>query len=382
MREINIIHIHTDYKFIVNSTLFKGDLFNNELFIIERKIPYSKKLNSNEYLFNDIENDLNRIIERCEVADLVILYDLDVIKCRIALNLSSKIKIAWRFFGHELYGKRKDLFLSSSSKKIDSAIWGASLIYECKKRLATIKQILKFGKSNITLFHEAIIRCDYMIGLSTEEYDFLKTYWANLPEFIELPRRAYINSRNISSLEKEKNEESPIIILGNSRNSFNNHLDIIKLIENEQKSINYEFKILFNYGLDKKYAQEVRDKVKNRKYFNLIDSFLPIEEFKTFYHKPTVLVINSYRQMAGGNILMAFENGMKVYLNKKNIYRTCLLNEGFKVFTIEDFENDLKTNNLNFDKELAVHNIKSLELYSKRRTIRVFQEEVYNKLID
>ena len=50
--------------------------------------------------------------------------------------------------------------------------------------------------------------------------------------------------------------------------------------------------------------------------------------------------------MAGGNIFLAIQNGVKVYLNKRNVFLTWLKNEVILVYTIEDFDQDLKDNNI------------------------------------
>lgn len=72
--------------------------------------------------------------------------------------------------------------------------------------------------------------------------------------------------------------------------------------------------------------------------------------------------------MAGFNIFSAFENGTKVYLNNKNVDKNWLINEGFEIFSIEDFEKDLNNDNLKIDSKSAIHNFENFKQFSKRYT--------------
>ena len=59
-----------------------------------------------------------------------------------------------------------------------------------------------------------------------------------------------------------------------------------------------------------------------------------------------------------------------------------LLNEGFKIFTIQDFENDLNNNSITLDRELAEYNLNQLKIFSKKYTKNDFQRVLHNVLIN
>jgi len=126
----------------------------------------------------------------------------------------------------------------------------------------------------------------------------------------------------------------------------------------------------------------VKAKTANKTHFTLIEDFISPDKFDLFYQNINALVINGYRQMAAANIFLAMQNGAKIYLNRKNIHLQWLLNEGFKIFTIQDFENDLNNNSITLDRELAEYNLNQLKIFSKKYTKNDFQRVLHNVLIN
>ena len=382
MKKIKIIHIHTDYKFIWPSLMaFEGNYFDNTVVIIEKKSPYDGPLKKNTFIFDSANKNIRNIINVCNKADLVILYDLDFIKSRIATELPRNIKIAWRFFGYELYSKRKDLFVSEKSFSASMANRHFS-IGQFVNIIKPIYHRIKFGGTPLSLFNAAINRINYFLALSLEEYVFLSIYWDNLPEFIKLPHRKVdidIETLVLNFKNKKYNRD---VIIGNNRSLYNNHLDVIETIDRSSNKAKYNFELLFNYGPNNIYTEAVRKTVKNKKYYTIIEEFIPPEKFKQFYEKISALVINGYRQMAGANIIMAIMNGVKVYLNKKNMHGTFLRNEGFHIFTMEDFERDLENDNLFLDYATAKQNLNQLTRFLKKYTALDFQKLLYCRLTE
>lgn len=371
-KKLKAIHIHTNYKFVNDSYLFDGELFENKTIIFQNNKPFNGSFKHKPILLNHRIRDIKKAIEICKNSDLVVLYDLNMIKCLIALALPDKVKVAWRFFGYELYRRKKELFLSEKSFKF---------IQQKKKKiyypLLKIYYYLKYKY----IFDRAVKRINYMLVLSNEEYSFLKNNWKNLPEFIQLPHIFFEETLRIPDTKKKEKNTTPTIVIGNSRNSYNNHLDVIELIDNNPAKSNYNFTLLFNYGPTGQYYKEVKKRVQNKSYFNLLEDFMPPEEFNDFYQNISALVINSYRQMAGANIFLALRNGVKVYLNEKNVFMQWLKNEGFIVFPFSDFDKDLKDGNIQLDYETAENNLEKLKQFSKKYTNEDFQKVIYNKIV-
>src|SRR5690625_4670151 len=115
MKTIKTYHIHTDYKFLNSIGRFKGGNFDNINIFVTDDSELSNSLSSDTLTFKS--SDLDKIVQLCKRADLVVLYDLDALKSKIALALPKKVKIAWRFFGYELYSRQRENYISDRTYK-------------------------------------------------------------------------------------------------------------------------------------------------------------------------------------------------------------------------------------------------------------------------
>lgn len=376
--KVKAIHINTDYKFVDNFGRFKGPYFDNTVIgFYSGEEPYTGPYQESVKFFN--KRDIGQVIELCKTADFVVLYDLDPLKCQIALALPPDIKIAWRFFGHELYNGMRNEILDRQSLDF--------LLTEQKKhRIKNIvKDIfrpvyhkLKYGEPFETIFHKTFLRIDYMLVMCTEEHNYLSKYWKNLPDCIPL----YINAGNFGNdwPEIDLSKKKKKIILGNSRNITNNHLEMIEMIGGTKKKREYRFQLLFNYGNDGDYANAVKQAIRERPYFEIIEEFIPKEEFKDFYRDVSAMVINSYRQMAMGNLFFALKNGVKVYLNRRNVIMDWLLENGVQVYSTKSLVPDIENNNILLDQSTAWKNLENLNKIYKNYTREDFQKTIYHRV--
>jgi len=312
------------------------------------------------------------VIRFCSDADLVILYNLEILKSKIALALPDDLKIAWRFFGTELYSRMEKTVLSEKSLAA-----AAGFRKTIKDLLRPFYHRVKYGENLNAVFPKAIDHIDYMLVLNKKEYEFLSTYFGNLPEYIRLPiREERISGGSTNASLKKKSK----IVLGNSRGIYNNHIDTLKEIEKTNSKRNYNFLLLFNYGTESNYTKAVEKVIEGKSHYRLIEEFISGERFKDFYADVNALVINGYRQMAMGNIFLALNNGVKVYLNKKNVMMDWLLSEGIEVFAVENLTTDLESGNIKLDYNIASNNINKLGKLYSNYTEKDFQKTIYNKI--
>lgn len=376
--KLKVAHIHTDYKFVHSSDYFLNNYFENKTIIIQNNTPYVSQNKSNEFLFSKKDEDIKKIINFIKDNDVVVLYNLDSIKVKIALALPSEQKIIWRFFGIELYQWMPKYIYSKLTKKA----LGQTLLNNFFQLFIHPRSELnkRFIKKEQKLFFEAVKKIDIFLGTNYEEYEYLQEKFKNkLPQFIGTP----FNTEIKINYEITKNKEEVYLILGNNRSPFNNHLDIISmLISNDHKLKENKIKVylLFNYGAENSYSNQVRQAALKSKNTSLIETFMDKERFNQFYSQSHALIINGYRQMAGKNILTAFENGLKVYLSPKNKFYDFYTNEGFVVHQINELENDLKSNNCVAHKDEINNNLNALKELGKNRSAEAFSREVYDHL--
>ena len=370
---LKVVHIHNNTKFINGTSRFEGPFFENKIIIIGKKGNYKGIYENTALYLKPTPGNVKKIIEICNTSDLVVFYDLNNIKSYIANQLYGKTKMAWRFFGLELYGKLPQVVYSDLTQKARKKDWITFLKEISKKKIKKLGSFLKWKKSFNPEFDKAISNIDFFLGFCQEEYDLLKSYWKELPGFVQLP----IAPRKKITPNPEKTN---LIIVGNNRSAYNNHLDILKIIEsNSNKSAH--FLMPFNYGVETNYSKMVREKANKIANLELLENFLPNEKYEKVFFDAQAAIFNGFRQMAMANVIFALENGVKLYLNIKNPVYQWLKKEGFLIFSTEDFKKDLKTDQLKLTNKEARYNAEQLIRLTENYTLEDFQKKLYNAII-
>lgn len=371
MQKKKIIHIHTDKKFLADSARFECGYFENIMIVIG-----SNTLNESNGIVYFERKQLKEIVDFCKDANLVVLYDLDTDKSRIAVSLPPTVKVAWRFFGYELYSRKQEVYLSNTTKEF--AVDKISFVEKIKRALANLKSILKFHTTVEGVFINSIKRMDFMLVLTLEEHEEMLKLFPFLPKAIKLSNK----KQNVSAseeLEEKLNVLDKTIVLGNNKSVYNNHFDLIEIVKTSKIKNKKMFSLLMNYGTESNYSREVKKRAKEAS-LNLICDFMTLDEFESFYKKTGALCVNGYRQMAMANLMMGLAKGVKIYMSKKNALYLWFVNEGFKVWTIEDFEVDIESNNMFLDLETAIHNTQVLSNLASKYSHSNFQNRILKEL--
>ena len=371
MAKIKIIHIHTDLKFVDESKRFEGEKFDNTVIMIGDRKDYKGYYKDSALFYKPSLKNFQAIIKSCKDATMVVLFDLNFPKAYIANRLPASVKIIWRFFGTELYSKMPEYVYSGQTIKYSEEENKRFELFYFRNKIASLFNILRFKTNfNIEFNKAAFSRIDYFLGFSEKEHRFLKEFWPKLPPFLQISYDPYpkvnIYPKNGSKL-----------IIGNNRSAFNNHLDIIDLIEKSSQKSKFQFLMLFSYGQNNAYANAVRARAAEVKEIHVIEEFLAMDKLSYMYAEAGALVINGHRQMAMFNIFLAIYVNTKIYLNEKNITLDWLKEEGFLVFTINDLIADLEKGNLKLTEEETIHNQNQLIKF----TARYNHQEFHNSLL-
>ena len=355
-----IKHIHTDIKFVSGVNIFNDEKFHNEVFLFSKQPNYDGVYKGEVSVFNYSKNDINRAISLCQEADIVVMWDLEFVKSYITNRLNENVKVIWRFFGTELYNKiPKYVFTTQTTEVKKKNTFNSPLIRTFKASILKKNQQVKYQTTLKIEFEGAVRRANYFLGLSDTEYQFLKERWPELPPFLQNPFPQMKSNEDSESISND-------IILGNSRNDYNNHLDILDIIENSKSSVYYNYHLMFNYGKDNTYAKAVRERAVKLEQVKVIEEFLPIEEFRELYKSISAFVLNGHRQMAMANVFQALRNNVKIYLNEKNVILDWLRKEGFLVYTIDDFASDIENNNIKLNESEIIHNKNRLKAFGQK----------------
>ena len=350
-----VVHIHTDPKFLRYNPAFDNSIFSNTIIYISETKEDIHELYPG-YNIIDIENTrigLNRAIEIANEADLIVVYMMDICKSYICNRVSPNIPIIWRFFGAELYGKLSTYVLSDTTKQI-VGIQQSPLIH----RLRNIaNNIASYGFSYRKEFLRSTIRTNAIAMLYKQEYEYLSNYFT-LPKYIQL---SYDSKDPVNTLS----DKTKTIIIGNSRNRYNNHLDIINLLKGAVHR-SYSFVFPFNYGEESIYSNSVIQNAQTLPNCHILNEFIDRTEYIQLFSNSAAFVSNAYRQMAMGNIFIAIRNNTKVYLNPKNSAYHWLLDEGFAVFSIDNLLDDMEKENIILSAEESHKNAMAYHgLYNK-----------------
>lgn len=376
MNTIKLVHLHSDLKFVRSTVSFEGAPFENQIIIIGKKKEYEGQFHERVQWYDENKEDIEKVIGLCRAADGVVVFGLDHLKSYIVNRIPKEIKVIWRFFGFELYGKFPELIYSEQTlkykgKKNAQGGVAASL----KKAVRKIESLFKWQGAYDTEFNRALNRIDYFQGLALMEYDFLKKHVPALPPFIQNP---YLNNVVKETAFVKSNE----VILGNSRHAFNNHLDVFDILTQTTGRAQYTFKLFFSYGPNDHYTEAVRSAAGAIKEVTILQDFIPFQEFCAIYAGACALVMNGQRQMAMGNITTAIKNNVKVYLNSKNVIYDTLISEGFHIYNMDDLAADLEHGRLALSEGEAKHNIDTYNSLSEKYSQADFHSrlmEIFNR---
>ena len=231
----------------------------------------------------------------------------------LILRINKKTNIAWISWGYDVYPKIKNVeeYLFDKTKEYyKSQPKSINKNYEYLK--GEFKRSFKI-KPSISIL---ISRINFISPvLESEFYLLADKFGVDSNKYI---RWNYLTLENdIISQNNKIKISGNSILLGNSGAIWLNHLDAIK--ELEQLELCFD-KIIIpcSYG-DNNYilylANSLKDKLNK---IQLIDSFLPYEEYVKILKNCKYLLINTERQIALGNILFFLYYGGSIVIRKNN----------------------------------------------------------------
>jgi len=146
----------------------------------------------------------------------------------------------------------------------------------------------------------------------------------------------------ISDFAIEQNEEieKSSILIGNSANPANNHLDALLLLKSHNLDKIDSIICPLSYSGTPQYVKEIKDRG-NELFgtkFKPIEGFLNRKEYNQLLSSVGYALMPHYRSQAFGNIISLLWQGTKVFFYTKNSLSKLLKNRGFYIFDIEDMD--------------------------------------------
>ena len=119
-----------------------------------------------------------------------------------------------------------------------------------------------------------------------------------------------------------KKQDPPLIIVGNSGDPSNNHIDILKALSAKDDIRDYKILLPVAYNLSSKYERQLVDMIKElglAQNTSLHKDFIPPSKYMALIKSSHMLITAHNRQQAIGNILASLCSGNPTFLKKKII---------------------------------------------------------------
>lgn len=273
---------------------------------------------------------------------------------RILLRLN--VPILWCSWGYDIYSdKSEDIQKLFSMTLYKPMTRRAASIgpRNFKERLSLI--LRKFGilSKRQKRYNSLLKKIPYLSVVLKDEY---KAAQDTYPHFKYFPFRYMTPDESFPYVPFHGKERS--ILLGNSLDPNNNHIDLLKLLE--ERKIHCKVYIPISYPKEYvEYKTKLKEFAATLKTITVVflEDFLPKQEYFRIFDECSIAIFGHLRQQAIGNVYHIFYSGKKALFFKDSLNYKYLSDFGFKVFNVEDdLTQDIFENPLN--EEVQKHNHK------------------------
>jgi hypothetical protein len=337
-----VIHVVPDDKFTDAAVeVFSHICFLENRFLLLKQhnypIKYIKRIDKIEII--NTPKDLIDTVNTS--ADMVILHSL-FFNPKYLLRIDQKIILIWSTWGYDIYSE-KGFF--NKRRLLVMALYkpySKKYVHQYKKETfpAVIKHIIHsfFDNNYYKLFTK---RVNYIANEFSYEFNLMK-------------RKNNISAKNIYFLYPSREDDlythitGKNILLGNSADICNNHIDIIYFLKDIDLTAR---KIIVplsypSYPDRPAYVRLIRETIETMQNISseILENFLPLEKYYQKISTCAYAIFGHIRQQATNNIVKLLFNGCKIFLYKESITYNALVEKGFILFTIDD---DLNYDSLN-----------------------------------
>lgn len=299
--------------------------------------------------------------------NVIIIHGLATIPIEEITKIPTNIKVMWSAWGYDLY-TTPHFLMPFIKVNLYHRLTKKFIFHRFTDRLhifnGLLYQILRYRTTK-----KAISRIDYFSGVLPIEYTLMckKSFFH--------AKRVSFSYFSIDSPTEQFN--APLtgtdILVGNSADPSNNHIDILFLLK-ERGIDNRKVFVPLSYGGTTEYKKKVVDT--GRKLFG--DNFIPLTDFlpkeKYFEVLSTCsnIIMGHERQQAMGNISQSIWLGKKIFLFSSSIAYKHLVDLGYNVYTIQQ---DLIPSNINcmLDDASVAQN---KEIFRKNGSVAIYLEKM------
>lgn len=357
---MKILHICPDDKFIDQAI---ENVTNYNIADVEHKFIVITKFQSLRYIKSKIDMKsrksliLSILMGQYSKYDVVVFHSFIRDFAIISKLLKKNIIRVWIGWGFDYY------CFSGKAMITDYPEQKKTLIQVIRNKLARHKLVSLLYTTFFSVNeHE---KFDYFCPVLESEFELFRFVLSDKAKYLDWnygSQTAFYEKILSSNIVCEGNG----IFVGNSADPTNNHVDILRRLNN----INRPIYMPLSYG-DDNYRNWLKDKIKTFNYDILIlENFLTVDAYLTHLSQCNVMIMNHVRQQAAGNVGIGFLIGMTIYLNKTSPLLIDLRNRGFHIYETQDINDGNKLKLLTneeklFNKELAIQEFGESKMMQK-----------------
>lgn len=367
--KIIVLHVVQDDKFfetVISDYESDSRIINKAIYLSNDKKHDFKYINSIEkvHVLYKKKEIYNYFLQ--EQYDVVLFHSLPIQYWHYLKIIPQNRYIIWWAWGYDLYTQDYGI-----KPFIPCELYKPVTLKLLSSKNSLLKNMLKDAYIFVHGFHRLyyekykqsmLKRIDYFQGVIFDEYKLMnRNKGFKAKEYY----KGAMNIQNFDPFFEELNPNGDILF-GNSAEYSNNHIDVIPYLKRGMLG-NRCIHIPLSYGT-KKYVAQLKYLLANDELnIDMMEVFLPKDEYFSLYSKYTYLVSGVMRQQSMGNINYAIMRGLKIFLFKDSMVYNYLKKEGYIVYAIEDIDENsffspLTINEMN-------HNLDCLKKDRERRKI-------------
>lgn len=326
-----VLHILSDDKFtdyVINQ--FKGEDMQSEMVVIPSGAGHSFTKCDKVSVVKYPSQEFTELLNRLHTYTGVVLHGMFWQYCEDIITVApSNLKIAWYFWGAELYAKEdmSRIFLAPITK----------LLYRLHfiKKGQTYQQSLPWQ-----LPFELYKRIDYCLTGEYEEYIFAKQYTHSNMQFLWYT--CYSIEDTVGSLISYRSNGNDVLFCNSSAIENNMFDAALRLSLPRYRRLLGSRRVIMPMGYGAPWVKNLMLKFGPRCFQNfhpLVD-FLPREQYNQMMTSCSTLILPYHSPAGQGNIITALWLGMRVYISEKSIAYQFFKRIGAEIFS---FESDFLT---------------------------------------
>lgn len=349
---MKIYHLFPDEKYVddfISKVLTCSEQPERNVFMVRAEKPLSRiSRHGAKVIETPLYSDaLSEIVEGIREEDLFLVHYFERRVCEWLNTVNRSLPLGWVFWGAELY----------NNAGIDFPLYGPLTKKIYRPHLLDHSWLYKIPFfREIEIFYEEHIKAPRMHRLKAKAfsrvrrfYNYNKYNYQILKDNFDTPAEFvyFIYPRIFDVPEFKEGVELPIgvdteqlnVVIGNSANYSNNHLEVMDAITPNESLVLW---VPLSYG-NQDYAGYLQ-RIGERKFganFRVLSDYLPAEQYFEFLKKMDAGLFGNYRPMGMGNITILLTLGKALFMDDGNPATRDLCDRGFLVQSLADISTDL-----------------------------------------